>query len=93
MVLPFTEGISQVLIALPSQSTDVFGIEDDEPARDILLKEISIALMKTPMWSAAGPGTISAIEAAAVILRERGIKVEEISFPPEMSDPKELERL
>ncbi|KAK1505577.1 amidase [Colletotrichum abscissum] len=72
---------------------DVFGIEDDEPARDMLLGEMSIALMKTPMWPTAGPGTISAIEAVTVILRERGIKVEEVSFPPEISDPEELDRL
>ncbi|KAF4785268.1 hypothetical protein HER10_EVM0004443 [Colletotrichum scovillei] len=72
---------------------DVFGIEVDEPARDILLEEMSIGLMKTPMWSTAGPGTIAAIEAATVILRGKGIKVEEVSFPPEMSDPEELERL
>ncbi|KAK1470250.1 amidase [Colletotrichum tamarilloi] len=72
---------------------DVFSIEDDEPARDMLLGEMSIALMKTPMWPTAGPGTISAIEAVTVILRERGIKVEEVSFPPEISDPEELDRL
>ncbi|KXH38957.1 amidase [Colletotrichum simmondsii] len=72
---------------------DVFGIEDDEPARDMLLEEMSIALMKTPMWSTAGPGTISAIEAATVILRERGTKVEDVSFPSEISDREELERL
>ncbi|KAK1529612.1 amidase [Colletotrichum paranaense] len=72
---------------------DVFSIEDDEPARDMLLGEMSIALMKTPMWATAGPGTISAIEAVTVILRERGIKVEEVSFPPEISDPEELDRL
>ncbi|KXH31495.1 hypothetical protein CNYM01_06546 [Colletotrichum nymphaeae SA-01] len=41
----------------------------------------------------AGPGTISAIETATIILRERGIKVEEVSFLSEISDPKELERL
>ncbi|KAK1469723.1 amidase [Colletotrichum melonis] len=72
---------------------DVFSIEDDEPARDMLLGEMSIALMKTPMWATAGPGTISAIEAVTVILRERGIKVEEVSFPPGISDPEELDRL
>ncbi|KAI3542635.1 hypothetical protein CSPX01_06840 [Colletotrichum filicis] len=73
--------------------TDVFGLEDDESAKDTPLGEVSIALMKTPMWPAAGPGTISAMEKAAAILRDRGVKVEEVSFPPEISDPDELKRI
>lgn len=72
---------------------DVFGIEDDELARETPPNEMSVALMGTPMWAAAGSGTISVMEAAAVTLTERGIKVEEVSFPPEMSGSEELERV
>ncbi|KAK1656813.1 glutamyl-tRNA amidotransferase subunit A [Colletotrichum godetiae] len=65
---------------------DVFGLKDDEPARDMPLEEISIALVKTPIWPAAEPGTISAMEKAATILRDKIIKVEEDNLAPEIRD-------
>jgi Asp-tRNA(Asn)/Glu-tRNA(Gln) amidotransferase A subunit family amidase len=49
--------------------TNVSAIDDDEPCQDFRSEDFSIALMKTPMWSAAGPGTVSAVEQAAGLLR------------------------
>ncbi|CAH0043789.1 unnamed protein product [Clonostachys solani] len=65
---------------------NIFGLKDDESPRDMPLKEISVAIMKTPMWSEAGPGTVAAMEKAAAILREGGVEVTEVPFPDEISD-------
>ncbi|CAG9998510.1 unnamed protein product [Clonostachys byssicola] len=70
---------------------DIFGLKDDEHPRDMSLKEISVAIMKTPMWSQAGPGTVAAMEKAAAILREGVIEVTEVPFTDESSDPDALE--
>ncbi|KAM0417444.1 hypothetical protein ACHAPT_012593 [Fusarium lateritium] len=72
---------------------DAFALQDAEPPRDIPLDEISVALIKTPMWSSAGPGTVSAMEEAAAILKKKNIKVEEVSFPPEVADIEALNRI
>ncbi|KAF4463201.1 amidase [Fusarium albosuccineum] len=65
---------------------DVFDLKDDEHPKDASLEEISVALIKTPMWPSAGPGTVSAINKAVSILKRSNIKVEEVSFPPEFAD-------
>ncbi|KAF9767486.1 hypothetical protein IL306_015340 [Fusarium sp. DS 682] len=73
--------------------SDVFALKDDEVPKEIPLSEISVAVVKTPMWSAAGPGTISAMDEAIAILSSNNIKVEEVSFPPEVNDAAELKRV
>lgn len=73
--------------------TDVFGLEDDDPPRITPLEEVSIALIKTPMWPAAGPGTVAAMKQAAIIFEQNGIKVEEVSLPSEVSDADSVKRI
>ncbi|KAI4863347.1 amidase signature enzyme [Hypoxylon rubiginosum] len=72
---------------------DVFAIKDDELPRDVPLKQLSVALVKTPMWPSAGPGTIAAMKEAATILQNSGAQVEEVSFPPEVNDAEALVRM
>ena len=72
---------------------NVFGLKDDGPLTDMLLKETKIAIMKTPVWHQAGPGTIAAIDKAAIILESYGAKVEEVSFPSRYEDFDMLKRM
>ncbi|KAF0635996.1 hypothetical protein FPSE5266_20343 [Fusarium pseudograminearum] len=72
---------------------DVFSLHDDDTPRDIPFDEISVAIVKTPMWSAAGPGTVSVINKTIAILRSNGISVEDIPFPAEVNDADELKRV
>lgn len=69
---------------------DIFGLKDDGSPKDMPLKEMSVAIMKTPMWSQAGPGTVAAMEKATAILRDGGIEVAEVPFPDQISDPDAL---
>lgn len=48
--------------------------------------------MKTPFWPTAGPGTITAFEQAAELLRNHDVTVEDVDFPPEFNDATLLER-
>lgn len=72
---------------------DVFGLKDNGPLRDISLKEARVAVMKTPVWHRAGPGTVAAMEKAAAILESCGAKVEQVSFPSPFDDFNTLERM
>ncbi|KAJ3462519.1 hypothetical protein MRS44_007305 [Fusarium solani] len=72
---------------------DAFALQDDEPPRDIPLDETSVALIETPMWSSAGPGTVSAMKQAAAILQKNNVKVEKVSLPPEVADVEALGRI
>ncbi|KAL6363912.1 hypothetical protein LRP88_03338 [Fusarium phalaenopsidis] len=72
---------------------DAFALQDDEPPRDIPLDEISVALIETPMWSSAGPGTVSVMKQAADILQKNNVKVEQVSLPPEVADVEALGRI
>jgi len=72
---------------------DVFAIKDDEPTEDVALKDMKVAMIKTPMWSQAGPGTVSAFEKAAKILAAHGVNVQDVSLPTEINDAGVLERL
>ncbi|KAI1652814.1 amidase signature enzyme [Daldinia decipiens] len=63
---------------------DVFALEDDTPTPDDFSIEGSkFALLKTAVWPQAGPGTVTALEAGAKLLRDHGAEVEEIELPPE----------
>lgn len=73
--------------------SDVFAIEDDEPPSDVPLKEASVALIKTPMWSQAGPGTEAAIENVNKILQAHGVNVQEIPLPEEIGGGEGLEQM
>ncbi|KAI4705604.1 hypothetical protein J4E81_000488 [Alternaria sp. BMP 2799] len=72
---------------------DVFSLCDDEHPRKVCLDDISVALVKTPMWSYAGPGTIHAMQKSAAILQNHGVQVEETSLPDDFGDTDTLTRL
>lgn len=72
---------------------DVFDLEDPGLPTVKPLIDISIALVKTPMWAQAGPGTVAAMENATAILKHHGVQVEEVSLPPELSDVRALKRM
>ncbi|KAI1147153.1 amidase signature enzyme [Nemania diffusa] len=72
---------------------DVFALSDDEVPQEVPLEQISVALIKTPMWGSAGPGTVTALNEAAKILKNCGVSVKEVSFPPEVSDVETLTRI
>ncbi|KAI4676810.1 uncharacterized protein J4E84_009405 [Alternaria hordeiaustralica] len=71
---------------------DVFSLPDDEHPKKVCLGDISVALVKTPMWSHAGPGTIHAMQKTAVILQNHGVQVEEVSLPDVFGDADTLTR-
>ncbi|KAF5671552.1 amidase [Fusarium circinatum] len=72
---------------------DVFGVKDDEPTTDMSLDQISVAVIKTPFWSSSGASTHNAMNISIKVLERNGIKVEDVSFPAEVSDPKVLGRI
>ncbi|KAJ8123921.1 hypothetical protein ONZ43_g238 [Nemania bipapillata] len=72
---------------------DVFALKDDEPPQEVPLDQVSVALVKTPMWESAGPGTVSAMNEAEKVLTSCGVHVEEVSFPPEVANVEELKRI
>jgi len=71
---------------------DVFSLADDEHPRKVCLDDISVALVKTPMWSHAGPGTIHAMHKTAAILQNHGVQAEEMSLPDGFGDADILTR-
>ncbi|KAK3326979.1 amidase signature domain-containing protein [Cercophora scortea] len=73
--------------------TDVFDLKDDEPPEDILLSKTTVAMIKTPMWDSAGPGTVAAMKNASTVLEQIGIKVEEVPFPAEIGDLETLQQM
>ncbi|KAF5582063.1 amidase [Fusarium pseudoanthophilum] len=72
---------------------DVFGLKDDEAPKETSLDQISVAVIKTPFWSSAGYGTESAMDNSISVLERNKVKVEEVSFPAEVSDSKVLGRI
>lgn len=71
---------------------DVFGLQDDEVPNDVALTEASVALVKSPMWDRAGPGTIAVMRKAVAILEDSGVRVEEVSFPAAFGDEETIRR-
>lgn len=72
---------------------DIFALQDDRPPYDAALADISVALVKTPMWHLAGPGTVKAMVDAAEILRNKGARVVDVSLGREVDDLARLERI
>ncbi|KAF7518526.1 hypothetical protein G7054_g13426 [Neopestalotiopsis clavispora] len=72
---------------------DVFNLKDDNCPQETSLENVSVALMKTPMWPSAGSGTIAAMEKAAELLQKSGVHVQEVPFPPEIADAETLKRM
>ncbi|KAK4200780.1 amidase [Triangularia verruculosa] len=72
---------------------NVLGICDDEaPKETPSLASISVALVRSPMWHRAGPGTVAAIDKAISILVETGVRVEEVFFPDEFGNEEAVRR-
>lgn len=66
---------------------DVFALYDDKPAADrISVKGAKFGILRTPVWSSAGPGTAAAMDRAAQILRDHGAEVEDVELPPKFSN-------
>ncbi|KAK3998076.1 amidase [Cladorrhinum sp. PSN332] len=72
---------------------DVFDIKDDEPPEDGDPAEVTVALVKGPMWDQAGPGTVAAMDKTASILVNNGIRVDHVSLPTSISDKETRKRM
>jgi Asp-tRNA(Asn)/Glu-tRNA(Gln) amidotransferase A subunit family amidase len=62
---------------------DVFGLFDDASADELkpTLKGLKFGIMRTMVWSAAGPGTVTAMDRATELLKLHGAEVEEVILP------------
>jgi Asp-tRNA(Asn)/Glu-tRNA(Gln) amidotransferase A subunit family amidase len=65
---------------------EVFALRDDVVPERVQLSSARFALVRSPAWSQAGPGTIAAMERAAQILREAGATVDEVDLPSDFDD-------
>ncbi|KAH6692403.1 amidase signature domain-containing protein [Plectosphaerella plurivora] len=65
---------------------DVFVLRDEVPPQPVQLSRAQFAVVKSPVWSQAGPGTINAMEKAVQCLRKAGAVVEEINLPADFDD-------
>lgn len=73
---------------------NLFGLQDDQaPEERFEVEGAKFAMVKTSVWSEAGPGTKSALEAGAQLLRSHGAAVEEIELPPEFNQLPEWYRI
>ncbi|KAH7034606.1 amidase [Microdochium trichocladiopsis] len=75
---------------------NVFAVADDESpdnnSPSFEVKGAKFAMLKTMVWSNAGPGTIAAMEKAAGLLRQHGAEVEEIELPPNFDEAPQWHR-
>lgn len=71
---------------------DVFGLQDDESPQHLALGQSRFAVIKPPIWSEAGPGTIAAMDRAAQILKDSGAYVEEVKLPTDFDDVLAVQR-
>ena len=62
---------------------DVLDWRVKEPPQPVMLKRCKFAMVKTVVWSQAGPGTIAAMARAAQLLEMAGATVQELDLPPE----------
>jgi Asp-tRNA(Asn)/Glu-tRNA(Gln) amidotransferase A subunit family amidase len=72
---------------------DVFALEDAEPVQDILLNKAMVAMVKTPYWQSAEPGTIIAMKKAEEMLRKNDVEVHDVSLPSPLDERDNLKRL
>lgn len=67
---------------------DALNIRDDEPVPgSFSVQGARFAVVKTMVWSQAGPGTVNALAAGVDLLRRHGAAVDEITLPPELDEP------
>ncbi|KAI1177262.1 amidase [Nemania sp. FL0916] len=78
---------------------DLFELEDDNDDHatssngDFVLSGTKFAVVKTPAWPQAGPGTMSALAAGTELLRRHGAEVEAIELPAEFDQMTEWYRV
>lgn len=73
---------------------DVFALREYfDPVTQPTLPRTRIAIVKTPMFTAAGPSTIAALTKTAAILKAAGATVDEVSLPHEFGSAESLRRL
>ncbi|KAL8716099.1 MAG: hypothetical protein Q9220_000003 [cf. Caloplaca sp. 1 TL-2023] len=72
---------------------DIFALKPNGPLLDVPLNEARIAVIRTPAWSRAGPGTVAAMAKASMILENSGAKVEELAFPMGYEDYDALKQM
>ena len=65
-----TLGIMTRSVANLQLLADAFELKDDEPFQHVSLGKAKISIIKTLFWAIAGPGTISAMNKAAKMLRD-----------------------
>lgn len=70
----------------PQAAMDLPALMSHETPASILLKGLKVAVVKTPMWPEAGPGTVAAMEKATSIFEKHGVLVEEVEVPSGFSD-------
>ncbi|KAH6887020.1 amidase [Thelonectria olida] len=64
----------------------VLGLADDSPpVGNFSVKGSKFAVVLTPVWAEAGPGTIAAMQRAVKLLRDNGAEVDEVTLPPEFN--------
>lgn len=67
--------------------SDVFALQDDEPApTNFQVNGAKFAMLKTMVWPQVGPGTAAAMEKSASLLKAQGAEVEEIELPAHLND-------
>ncbi|KAI4939177.1 uncharacterized protein J4E92_000460 [Alternaria infectoria] len=71
---------------------NVFSLTDDQHPEKVCFGDISVALVKTPMWSHVGPDTIHAMQKTAAILQNHGVQVEEVLLPDDFGNADILTR-
>ena len=71
---------------------EVFAIIDVVDPTDLDIHKASVALIKTPNWDLAGPGTKQAMDRGSEILRRNGVKVEEILLPAQLGNGATMRR-
>ncbi|KAL8349137.1 hypothetical protein RB601_002034 [Gaeumannomyces tritici] len=72
---------------------DVFALGSHDVPEKIEVDKMSIALIKTPMWAQAGPGTVVAMEEATSILEKEGATVQQVPLPDAISQTAALKRM
>jgi Asp-tRNA(Asn)/Glu-tRNA(Gln) amidotransferase A subunit family amidase len=72
---------------------DAYHLTDDEPPAPMPVKGSKIAFIKTPLWPAAGLGTVDAMQKAFSIFERHGVGIEHVDLPAEFGDGPHLTRL
>ncbi|KAH6626156.1 amidase signature domain-containing protein [Chaetomium sp. MPI-SDFR-AT-0129] len=73
--------------------TDVLSISVEEPPEETALETMRVGFVKSPFWSSAGSGTLTAMEKAAEILNKHGVQVDYVEFPDGFTDADALNRM